>query len=291
MRCHMADFREGQAGKGCRKGIYDESVFVYDAKGDTYRCPAGQILTRRRHKKKRHAYEYTAGPKTCAACHLRQQCTRSKAGRSIKRHEKHEAIEAARAQSHSAAAKRDRRRRKHLMEGSFADATNNHGFKRARWRRLWKQRIQDYLIAAAQNIRILVRHRFNRKRAAAEALAVPRQAARAFCRFVQHFRALTRPLRRLGPPLAVIRLCSAPRSTSTPATNTHLLHAHAMSQTPFGQHALDLWIIALHPLLRRLTGADRRKPALSRKLLCVSIPEGGRWRFPWKHTAGFRGRR
>ena len=42
------------------------------------------------------------------------------------------------------------------MEQSFADAANNHGFKRSRWRRLWRQQIQDYLIAAIQNIRILL---------------------------------------------------------------------------------------------------------------------------------------
>ena len=44
------------------------------------------------------------------------------------------------------------------MEGSFADAANNHGFKRARWRRLWRQQIQDYLIALIQNVRILLRY-------------------------------------------------------------------------------------------------------------------------------------
>jgi hypothetical protein len=40
------------------------------------------------------------------------------------------------------------------MERSFADAANNHYFKRARWRRLWRQQIHDYLIAAIQNVRI-----------------------------------------------------------------------------------------------------------------------------------------
>jgi hypothetical protein len=35
---------------------------------------------------------------------------------------------------------------------------NNHHFKRARWRRLWRQQIQDYLIAAIQNVRILLAH-------------------------------------------------------------------------------------------------------------------------------------
>jgi hypothetical protein len=35
---------------------------------------------------------------------------------------------------------------------------NRHGFKRARWRGLWKQTIQDLLIATVQNLRKLVRH-------------------------------------------------------------------------------------------------------------------------------------
>jgi len=43
------------------------------------------------------------------------------------------------------------------MEGSFADAANNHHFKRSRWRGLVRQQIQDYLIAAIQNIRLLLR--------------------------------------------------------------------------------------------------------------------------------------
>jgi hypothetical protein len=44
------------------------------------------------------------------------------------------------------------------MEGSFADAATHHGFKRARWRRLWRQRIQDVLIATVQNLRTRIRH-------------------------------------------------------------------------------------------------------------------------------------
>jgi hypothetical protein len=60
----------------------------------------------------------------------------------------------------------------HLMEGSFADAATNHGFKRARWRGLQQQSIQDWLIATCQNIRILIRHG-HRSHAKAIAMAVP----------------------------------------------------------------------------------------------------------------------
>ena len=159
IRSHMADFQAPQLGKGRREGIFTESDFRYDATTDTYRCPGNQTLTRRKHKQTRQAYEYSTSASVCRACPLRVHCTRANGtARTIKRHMGHEAIEAAREQSHSEAARRDRVRRKWLMEGSFADAANNHGFKRARWRRLWRQQIQDYLIATVQNVRILLRN-------------------------------------------------------------------------------------------------------------------------------------
>jgi hypothetical protein len=76
--------------------------------------------------------EYKARKGICAACVLRPQCTRAKLGRTVKRHEKQAALDVARAQAHSCAARRNRRRRQQLMERSFADAANNHHFKRSR---------------------------------------------------------------------------------------------------------------------------------------------------------------
>ena len=49
-------------------------------------------------------------------------------------------------------------RRQARVEGSFADATNNHGFKRCRWRGLTMATIQDLMIATVQNLRKLVRY-------------------------------------------------------------------------------------------------------------------------------------
>ena len=175
IRSHMADLQARQLKKGKRKGIFGYEQFVYDPQSDTYRCPAGGILTRRKHKKRRKAYEYACSMSTCKACEIRNQCTKAKSGaRTIKRHYNQEAIDGARLQSHSRAGKRDRVRRKWLMEGSFADAANNHGFKRSRWRRLWRQQIQDYMIAAVQNVRIMVKHAWQRPADAAAALAAAR---------------------------------------------------------------------------------------------------------------------
>jgi transposase len=155
---HMGDFSQGQKNNHRCRGIFPDSAFKYEATSDTYRCPAGQTLYPRRLHPVRRTMEYAARQGVCAQCQLRAQCTRAKLGRTVKRHEKQAALELARRQAHSVAAQRDRARRRHLMEGSFADATNNHHFKRARWRRLWRQQIQDYLIAACQNVRILLRH-------------------------------------------------------------------------------------------------------------------------------------
>ncbi|NVM21678.1 MAG: hypothetical protein HWN68_07855 [Desulfobacterales bacterium] len=47
--------------------------------------------------------------------------------------------------------------RQHLSERSFAQS-KRYGYKRARWRRLWRVKIQDFLIAALQNIQILISH-------------------------------------------------------------------------------------------------------------------------------------
>ena len=166
---HLGDAAKGQDHHQAA-GIFPESAFVYDPVSDTYRCPAGELLRPRRVHPVRHTMEYKARAGACAACALRPQCTRAKFGRTLHRHKNQALLDVAKAQAHSRAARRDRKRRQQLMEQSFADAANNHHFKRARWRRLWRQQIQDYLIAAIQNVRILLANQ-NPTQSAAAALS------------------------------------------------------------------------------------------------------------------------
>ena len=166
---HLGDASKGQD-HHCSAGIFPESAFCYDEAKDIFRCPAGEILRPRRVHPVRHTLEYKARTGACAACVLRPQCTRAKFGRTLHRHKNQVLLDVAKAQAHSRAARRDRKRRQQLMEQSFADATNNHHFKRARWRRLWRQQIQDYLIAAIQNVRILLANQNPNKSAAAALL-------------------------------------------------------------------------------------------------------------------------
>jgi len=168
---HMGD----AASKVCRghdHSLFGEEAFTYDAQRNVYWCPAGQSLKPLPLEPLRRRIKYKAPARVCGACALRAQCTRSAHGRTVHRHEKQLTLDVARAQAHSAAARRDRQRRHHLMERSFADATNNHHFKRARWRRLWRQQIQDYLIAAIQNVRILLAYQHRRQSAAAALLSL-----------------------------------------------------------------------------------------------------------------------
>ena len=168
---HMADLKSAMDQGRPRPKFFTEDHFVYDAATDTYRCPAGQLLKRRQKRADKGAYQYMSKAGTCDGCALRAQCTQAKGGRRIQRFDRQQQIQQARAQSHSLAACRDRRRRKHLMEGSFADAANAHGFKRARWRGLWRQRIQNHIIAACQNIRILISKTLGQPSAAMAAMA------------------------------------------------------------------------------------------------------------------------
>jgi len=138
-------------------GIFSSERFTYEEARNVYVCPAGQTLHPRHFNERRQAYEYATRKGVCTRCALRGQCTRSTHARTLHRHFQHELVARAKAQGLSPVARRDRRRRRYLMEGSFAQSANCHGFKRARWRRLWRQQIQDWLIAACQNVKILVR--------------------------------------------------------------------------------------------------------------------------------------
>jgi transposase len=201
-------------------GIFPESAFAYRRESNTYLCPAGQVMKPRRLHGLRRTWEYWLPQKICAACPLRTQCTRAtKSGRTLHRHEEQELLDKARSQSHSARGRQDRRRRQQIMEQSFADAANNHGFKRSRWRRLWRQQIQDFFIAAIQNIRILLKKTGQRPVAAAsEAKATGFARGRALKSLLHDW---------IGKILPTKAIAVRPLELICP-----------VNESPFGQHAL-----------------------------------------------------
>jgi transposase len=143
-----------------KEGRFSYEDFCYDKKNDRYVCPAGQLLNRLGPKRDdQKITSYRCNVTTCRQCPLRDECTPSETqGRCLTRNTDVRFTEWA----DGCLSKHERRRllnrRKYKAEGSFADATNNHGFKQARWRGLAKMTIQNLLIAAVQNIRKLLRY-------------------------------------------------------------------------------------------------------------------------------------
>lgn len=154
-----------------RSKLYGPERFEYDAKSDSYACPTGNRLYPRSPDKIRMGVEYVVRKGTCDGCALRAQCTNAKTGRTLLRRWGQEFIDEGLAASATGQAKRSRDRRKWRMEGSFAQSANLHGLNRSRWRRLWRQRIQDHIICAIENVKILISAAAKPRKAAASALA------------------------------------------------------------------------------------------------------------------------
>jgi transposase len=180
IKAHIPDLRDVAINRIAKTDIFLEDRFSYDPSSDTYTCPAGVKLKPKSLHIARQSRDYGAPKKACAACQFREQCTKNKSGRTIKRHLRHDVLEHMRAISRSANARYDIKTRQHLMERSFAKSTR-YGFDKARWRGLWRMRIQEYLTCAIQNIQVLIKHASKpRKAAAVRLLVVQRTAVKAF---------------------------------------------------------------------------------------------------------------
>jgi transposase len=201
--------------------------FVYEPSQDRLRCPGGHYLVLHQQRAEEQAKVYLIeDAQLCAQCPLRQQCTSSKLGRSIQRHVQAELVQAARAQAHSAAASQSFKRRRHVMEGSFADAFNNHGAKKARWRGLARQKIQSWLIATVQNLRVLMRQSLRRSKAAAAMLSSVAQVSSIF------------ELCAANGALASLTVSTRARFRNNwPEHRSNGLGSSGLKKRPLGQHA------------------------------------------------------
>lgn len=172
IKAHMPDMGKANSKRIAKLNIFQDDQFQYDPQSDTFRCPAGNLLKRKSLHISRESSDYAAPKKVCASCELRERCTKNKAGRTVKRHLRQDELNAMRQKCQSAEAKEDIKTRQHLMERSFANATR-FGFDRARWRGLWRMRIQELLVCSIQNIQVLIKQPVSPKKSvAAKAKAV-----------------------------------------------------------------------------------------------------------------------
>ena len=144
---------------GGKTASFSCDQFIYDPRRDCLICPAGQPLTRydRQRSSRWGGIRYRADRKTCEQCRFFTVCVSSAvSGRQAVRNERMHYVEWAEGCLSPGRRKRLQSRRRCKAEGSFADAANNHGFKRARFRGLEQVEIQNLMIAAIQNLRKLL---------------------------------------------------------------------------------------------------------------------------------------
>jgi transposase len=139
-------------------GKFSTDKFTYDKEQDCFVCPAGQKLKRFYRKEERNCWRYRADRAVCEKCKFVGECVTSQTrGRQVQRADGACYVEWADSCLSKTLRKHLLGRRKYKAEGSFADASNNHGYKRARWRGRIAVTIQNLMVAAIQNLRKLLR--------------------------------------------------------------------------------------------------------------------------------------
>jgi len=141
-------------------GPYHKDVFTYDSESDTYLCPQGQRLSyvREKHDRKgRVARQYRALAVACRACPAFGACTRDNKGRSLEIGPDEALLREQRRRMAEPAAKAIYAKRKELIEPVFGIMKEQQGARRFLLRGLANVRSEWLLLAAAFNLRTLVR--------------------------------------------------------------------------------------------------------------------------------------
>ncbi len=163
-----------------RTPFFGKGKFVYDAEADAYRCPQGQVLSRRKIKYTEHEVVYRADAAICNTCPVKAACTASDHGRIVHRSFHAEYLEKVRGYHATEAYQKAMRKRQVWVEPLFAEAKDWHGLRRLRLRGLANANIHGLLVAAGQNLkRFLAARGWGRRHApCGSLLALPREPGR-----------------------------------------------------------------------------------------------------------------
>jgi transposase len=130
-------------------GVYTIARFQINLKNKTAVCPADQPMNYRGFDHKRHIHEFIGT--ACENCHLKTQCTTVKTRR-LAVHQDYRIKQLARTFNQTLLFKEISKKRS-CVERINAEAKRFHGLVRARFRRLWKIKIQSFLTAIAINLK------------------------------------------------------------------------------------------------------------------------------------------
>jgi transposase len=140
-----------------RTPFYGQREFQYDPKQDAYTCPNGALLRLEKHRYIERTKEYRADAAICNACSLKEHCTNSERGRSLRRSFDEERLERVRAYHTTEPYQKAMRKRNVWVEPLFAEGKDWHGMRRFRLRRLWRVNCEALMRAAGQNLKRLLK--------------------------------------------------------------------------------------------------------------------------------------
>lgn len=156
-----------QAEKGVSRITQKDFIWLEDEQ--TFQCPQGhKFIHEYQERLKRHAgrhvisHRYRCPPEFCTACPLKDLCAKNPAtGRTVKRLEGQELIDAQREKMQRDEIKAVYRQRGQTVERPFADAKRNRSFGRFHGRGLDRARAEVGLLVMAQNL--LTIHRLRKR--------------------------------------------------------------------------------------------------------------------------------
>ena len=137
-------------------GVFPKTEFVYDAESNSYTCPNGECLSHRGTNHKNGERHYRPKSGTCEGCPMREDCTRSKTGRTVTRNRYEEQLERQREHAHTPEAVMGNVLRGIIAEGKFAEAAR-HGLKTMRYVGLDMAIFQSTLVAFTLNLKRFIR--------------------------------------------------------------------------------------------------------------------------------------
>jgi len=138
----------------------DPELFKYNEANDTFTCPQGHQMGRKttdESEKQNYARRYQVTV-NCNKCPMSTTCfekppKQHRARKALVRNVFWEQQLRTKAREKTRAFRVARGERQWKMEGIFAEAKNNHGLDRARYRGRMKMQIQAYMIASVQNLK------------------------------------------------------------------------------------------------------------------------------------------
>ena len=140
-----------------------KSAFTWLPEQGTYRCPEGHLLEfcrtnqeRRGSRQELTVLQYRCAPEHCQACPQQSQCTaKPEQGRTIRRSEHEDLVEALQERMQQPTGKELYKLRKQTVERGFADLKTHRGLQRFRSYGLERARIQVGLLVLAHNMKAL----------------------------------------------------------------------------------------------------------------------------------------